>query len=153
MTWLYAPGALAADDHAAHSHESHAAHGEPQALSLNNGKKWITDEPLRRGMGNIRDAIERHRHVTHAGKPTAAQYTTLAKNIHAEAGYIFQNCKLDKKADEALHVILADVLSSAAAIEGRQKGVSRERGVARVAGALDRYGRSFDHSGWEPANK
>lgn len=151
LTWLHAPAALAADDHAAHSHDLHAVDSEPKALSLNNGKKWSTDDPLRKGMSNIRDALERHRHVAHAGKPSAAQYTTLARSIHAETGYIFQNCKLDKKADEALHVILADVLSSAAMIEGKQKGVGREQGVVRAADALDRYGRSFDHPGWESA--
>ncbi len=145
---LHAPAALAADDHAAaHRHDSHAA---PKGLVLNNGKKWNTDEPLRRGMGNIRALVERHHHATHGGKPVAAAYDKLAKGIQAETTYIFQNCKLDKQADEVLHVVLTEVLGGAAAIEGKQKGASRDQGVTRVVGALNDYGRTFNHPGWKP---
>ncbi len=150
LGWLHAPAALAADDHAAHRHDSHAAHGAPTGLTLNNGKKWNTDEPLRRGMGNIRALVERHQHATHGAKPAPAAYDKLAKGIQAETTYIFQNCKLDKQADAVLHVVLTEVLGGAAAIEGKQQGASRDQGVARVAGALNDYGRTFNHPGWKP---
>ena len=42
--------AIAADAH------QHAA-GEPTKLVLDHGKKWPTDEPLRKGMTEIREAL------------------------------------------------------------------------------------------------
>lgn len=137
-----AGGAQAAGEHA---HHEHGAAGSA-ALTLDNGKKWATDEPLRRGMTNIRSHLE---HLHH-GKPDAAAYDRLAKAVNGEVAYIFQNCRLPKQADEVLHVVLADVMQGAAALEGKQKGVSREQGAERIARALENYGRVFDHSGWQP---
>lgn len=137
-----AAGAQAAGEHAHHDHGA-----PPQAaLKLDNGKKWTTDEPLRRGMTNIRGHLE---HL-HRGKPDAAAYDRLAKAVNGEVAYIFQNCRLPKEADEVLHVVLADVMQGAAALEGKQKGVSREQGANRIVHALENYGRYFDHPGWQP---
>jgi hypothetical protein len=137
-----AGGAQAAGEQTHHDHGA-----APQAaLKLDNGKKWATDEPLRRGMVNIREQLE---HLHH-GKPDPAAYDRLAKAVNGEVAYIFQNCRLPKQADDVLHVVLADVMQGAAALEGKQKDMSREQGANRIVHALDNYGRYFDHPGWQP---
>ena len=43
----------------AQNHDHDHSHGmeEPAQLTLNNGKKWTTDDNLRQGMSRIRDAL------------------------------------------------------------------------------------------------
>ena len=68
-----ATGSLAAD---AHKHDHGAA---PAKLELNNGKKWATDAPLRRGMENIRNSIDAVHHEIHENKLSTAKYGALEK--------------------------------------------------------------------------
>lgn len=139
---IAAAGAQAAGEHV---HPDHGAAGAA-ALKLDHGKKWATDEPLRRGMTNIRGHLER----LHEGRPDTAAYDRAAKAVNGEVAYIFQNCRLPKEADEVLHVLLTDVMQGSAALEGKEKGVPRGQGADRIAHALENYGRYFDHPGWQP---
>lgn len=139
---------MAADSHDHDSHDAHAAHS---ALTLNNGKKWATDEPLRRGMSNARNLIEQHVHASRGKATTAAEYDALAKKLQNEVNQIFQNCRLEKKADAALHVILADVLQGISVLQGRQR-TARADGVTRIAHALENYNTYFDHPNWVALN-
>lgn len=137
-------GVMAADSHDHGSHNSHAANS---ALTLNNGKKWATDEPLRKGMGNVRNLIEKHVHASHGKAAKNADYDALAKSLQNEVNQIFQNCRLDKKADAALHVILSDVLHGISVLQGKQKA-KRADGVTHIAHALENYNTYFDHPKW-----
>src|SRR5690606_15891444 len=69
------------------------------ALSLNQGQKWSTDEPLRDGMDRIRGLVEPQLSAAHAGKLGPRQYQALAKQIESQVGAIVANCKLEPKAD------------------------------------------------------
>ena len=48
---------------AAHDHSA----AMPHKLTLNQGRKWATDEPLRAGMGRIRGLVEPQLSAAHAG--------------------------------------------------------------------------------------
>lgn len=126
-----------------HDHDHHG-HGEAK-LTLNDGKKWATDEPLREGMGRIAAAMQTHMDASHGGKIGADKHAALAKDINTQVNYIFQNCRLEKKADDVLHVILADVMKGSAAIEGKEPKAKRDEGVMTVVHALENYGKHFDH--------
>lgn len=54
-----------------HSH-SHGAEKKAQ-LTLNDGKKWATDNNLRQGMSQIRAALTVELPAIHSGKATPAQ--------------------------------------------------------------------------------
>lgn len=136
-------GSLAAD---AHKHEHGAA---PAKLELNNGKKWATDAPLRKGMESIRKLMDASLHEIHEGKLSAAQYGALAKKVDAEVGGIVANCKLDPKADAQLHLVIAEIGEGVEAMEGKAKKVKRQTGAVKVIGALDKYGAHFEHPGWQ----
>lgn len=129
----FAAPAFAAED--AHSH-GHAA-GEAK-LVLNQGKKWQTDAPLRQGMESIRAAL---------GK--GMKYEALAAKVTGEVAGIVQNCKLEPAADEQLHIVIAELMAGAEAMEGKVEGESRRAGAERVAKALNAYGEHFDHAGWK----
>jgi hypothetical protein len=140
----FAGPAFAAGDAHEHGHGAGAAQ-----LELNHGKKWQTDEPLRQGMASIRGAVARDVKAIHANKATPQQYEALAKKVNAEVAGIVQNCKLPPEADAQLHIVVAELMAGAEAMEGKEKGVSRRAGAERVAKALNAYGNYFDHAGWK----
>ena len=136
--------ALAAKD--AHEH----GHGAQEAkLVLDHGKKWQTDEPLRKGMESIRGALAAELKAIHANKATPRQYKALADRIESEVAGIVQNCKLEPDADAQLHIVVAELLAGAEAMHGKEKGVKPRAGAERVAQALNAYGEHFDHAGWK----
>ncbi|MCC6879550.1 MAG: hypothetical protein KJZ92_14960 [Rhodocyclaceae bacterium] len=143
---LAAGGSLAADAHK-HEHE-HAA--VPAKLELNDGKKWETDTPLRKGMENIRNSIDAVHHEIHENKLSAAKYGELAKKINGEVNGIVASCKLDPKADAQLHLVIAEILEGVEAMEGKAKKVRRQAGALKVGGALEKYAAYFHHAGWQP---
>ena len=134
VTVALAFGAPLAYGQAGHDH-GHAA-GEAK-LVLNQGKKWPTDAPLRQGMENIRAALG-----------GGMKYGALAKKVNAEVAGIVQNCKLPPEADAQLHIVVAELIAGAEAMEGKEKGVARRDGAVRVIKALNAYGEYFDHAGW-----
>lgn len=142
-----AGGIALADSHRnAHEHE----HGTEARLTLDHGKKWGTDAPLREGMSRIRGIVEPQLDAVHERKLTRAQYRQMAHDIEAEVAYIVGNCKLDPQADAVLHVIVAGLGEGIEALADDSSGGRPEAGVAKVVAALDDYGTYFDHPGWQP---
>ena len=139
--------ALAAADAQDHNHgHSQAA---PQKLTLNAGKKWATDEALREAMSTIHASVKQTLSAAHAGKVTAAEYDAFGKGVTAQITYIVENCKLDPKADEQLHLIVANLMNGAEAAEGKHGENKRASGVVEVAQAANAYGKYFAHAGWK----
>jgi hypothetical protein len=142
LSTAFAVPALAAGD--AHDHGAATS----VALQLDHGKKWQTDEPLRKGMTSVRTAVATDLKVVHANKATTRQYEALAAKVNAEVAGIVQNCKLPPEADAQLHIVVAELIAGAEAMEGKEKGVARRDGAVRVIKALNAYGEYFDHAGW-----
>jgi len=134
--------ALAAD------HHDHGA-AAPQKMSLNAGKKWTTDAPLRQAMAAMRASVGATLPLAHDGTATTAQFDALSQEVNAQVAAIVQNCKLDAKADAQLHAVIADLLSGVEVAEGKQQGKSRAAGVVQIAQGLNTYGKYFDHAQWE----
>jgi hypothetical protein len=120
---------------AGHDH-GHAA--DEAKLVLNQGKKWPTDAPLRQGMENIRDALGKR-----------MKYEALAAKVNLEVAGIVQNCKLEPEADAQLHIVIAELMAGAEAMQGKVKGETRRAGAEKVARALNAYAEHFDHAGWK----
>lgn len=136
--------ALAAE----HNHDAHAHHAvEKSQLTLNNGNKWETDGNLRQAMSLIRDALSAELHAIHTGNATAEQYKVLAQKTNDQIAFMVKNCKLDQKADEMLHLVLAEIIAGADAMSGKDTKEAR-KGAEKIAGALDNYGKYFAHPGW-----
>lgn len=134
---------------ATHSHDA----ATPQKLSLDHGRKWATDEPLRNGMGRIRSLVEPRLDAAHRGKLGTEQYRDLAAQVEAEVGTIVANCRLEPKADAMLHLVIADLLEGADAMAGKNAKLRSEQGLVKVVAAVNAYGRYFDHPGFKPIHR
>ena len=142
MALAFAGPALAAGS--VHEHGAHET-----KLSLDHGKKWQTDAPLRQGMNAIRGAVAKAAEAIHADKATPPQYEALAAKVNAEVAGIVQNCKLEPEADAQLHIVVAELMAGAEAMQDKESGVTRRAGAERVAKALNAYGEHFEHAGWK----
>jgi hypothetical protein len=150
---LFAAGlSLAAASHAApaHKHEAQADHAAPATLQLNAGKKWETDEALRKAMDNIRQTVEASLHEIHENRLPAAGYGVLAGKVESEVANIVSNCKLEPKADAQLHLIVADLLAGSEQMAGKIKKAKRQDGAVKVIGALEKYATYFDDRNFKP---
>lgn len=137
--------ALASESHA-HKHESSQA---PHKLTLDHGKKWTTDAPLRREMGELRKALHEVKHDIHKGRFTPEQYRALGETVEYRVGRIVADCKLPPEADANLHLVVADLIAAADVLQGKAPGKPQES-AHQVAVALNQYGKHFDHPGWKP---
>lgn len=127
------------------------AAGEPDKLVLNHGEKWATDQPLRRGMGAIRALMTSRLEAIHKRKLTPHAYKSLGAAVEQQVAGIIAQCKLAPEADAVLHLVIADLLSGAATMQGRTKEEPGQ-GAHEVVTALNNYGRYFDHRGWKAIN-
>lgn len=129
--------------------KEHAHHHDeaPATLTLNDGKKWQTDAPLREGMTGIRDAIQVRVKRIHSGEMTKAEFEALGAAIDKHVASIFSSCKLPPAADQNLHVVLMDVMDGTKILKSGEG--ERLAGVVKIIRALERYGQHFDHAGWK----
>lgn len=144
--------AEAAADHAAHSHEHAAKH---VALTLNAGKKWTTDEPLRNAMARIRNALEPVLIDIHENRLTTSGYAVLAGKVNDEVAYMVSHCKLEANADAQLHVIIGELLEAAGIMgsaEGKASHTQRQNAAVKVVTALENYAIYFEDKDWKPLN-
>lgn len=131
---------------AANTH-GHAA-GETSKLVLNHGKKWASDQPLRTSMSEIRKALAAKQDAIHKGTLTPADYQALAETVNAQVANIVAECKLVPAADANLHLIVAELLAGAEAMQGKSAS-KPAAGAVQTVQAVNRYGQYFDHPGWQ----
>lgn len=131
---------------AEHEHDHHG-HG-PAKLQLNQGKKWPTDEALRRNMAAMSADFSARVHAIHKGKLSADEYAALGKGVESRIADIVAQCKLAPEADAMLHLVVADLLAAADVMQGKAKG-QPAAGAHQAVTALNDYGRHFDHPGWK----
>lgn len=153
MKRILATAALAATILAApafagvHQHDSHARGTPP--ISLDAGRKWATDEPLRRHMAAMRDDVAGYRTAIRTGSLTPQKSSELGVKLEQRVAAILTDCKLAPEADRNLHVVIAELVQAADALQGKSQE-PRARGAARALHAMELYPRYFDHPGWRP---
>lgn len=125
------------------SHDDHG--GSVVQLSLDHGRKWQTDAPLRDGMAAVRQAMTDTLDRIHQGNYDPNEYAALAQTIESQVDGIVKNCHLPEDADTQLHIVLAEVFDG---IEAMKKGPDRVGGALTIIGALEAYGSHFDHPGF-----
>ena len=131
-------GAAAAEPH---------GHAATVQIKLDNGKKWATDEVLRRGMGEIRLAMAGALGPIHRNELSPASYAALAARVQEQVDYVIANCQLPEEADHQLHIVLEQILDGIAAMKAESAPTD---GAVQIVRALELYGDHFDHTGWQP---
>ena len=139
----FAPAVLAADPH------QHGHGAAPMKLQLDHGKKWKTDEALRRGMSSIREAVHGAPAPLHKGTAKPEAYAEIGNRVEADVGRIVKECKLPPEADAQLHVVVAELIAGADAMKSAKDGKAGRAGLVKVDGALKSYATYFDHPGWK----
>ncbi len=139
----FSPAILAADEHA-HGHGA-----APMKLQLDHGKKWKTDEALRRGMSSIQETVHGAAAPLHKGTAKPEAYAELGNRVEADVGRIVKECKLPPEADAQLHVVVAELIAGADAMKSARDGKAGRAGLVKVDGALKSYAKYFDHPGWK----
>lgn len=137
MAALVHGGAVAAEH--GHGPSGHAAPVEQATPDT----VMPTDAALRGGMQEIRLTMTKGL----VKRPGPADYPRMADAVDASIERITKTCSLPPEADERLHLILVRMMEGAQAM---RSGENPQSGVAKVLGALNDYGRGFDHPGWRP---
>lgn len=130
-----------------HSHEHVDPDKAAASLTLDDGKKWGTDESLRAGMAAIRDRMQAAIAPIHAGSFAPADYAALAAAIDKEIGNIMANCKLPRDADDQLHLVLTQLGAGTAAMK---RDGDRMAGAVKVIDGLGSYEEFFDDPSYKP---
>lgn len=126
-----------------HSHE----HSEQSAgIMLDEGKKWETDAPLRKGMNSIHQAVEKAEKAFESKTLTKEEGEVLASHVNKQLMFMVENCELQPKADASLHVIIGEMMMGIGAMS---KAPDAEGGFPRIHKALKQYPKFFDHPDWE----
>lgn len=135
LALVFSHGAIFAQ----HSHETHGAHA---AAPSKQGEKWTPDKPLKNGMEKIKGAIEPLKSTSPRG-----EYVKASKVIDKQISTIFENCKLDPKADAALHVPLSKIIAASKDLKNSSAD-TRYRAAQSISHALSEYAELFDHPGF-----
>ncbi|PPC93123.1 hypothetical protein [Methylotenera mobilis] len=136
-----------ADEHQ-HLHQSQS-NAESSMHVLKPGEKWKTDEVVKLGMDNIRQAISVRQDDIIKGRLSAHDYHRIAIVIERNAAEIVRNCKLAKDADRAFHrVVLVDLLDGVTLMRTSKNIQAQRVGALGVLQSLRNYGKYFQHDGW-----
>ncbi|MEH6387362.1 MULTISPECIES: hypothetical protein [Pseudomonas] len=144
-------GVAHAESHShAHGHEAHQTHemGE-HTLRLNNGSQWETDAPLRKAMGILRQDIHPLMPEIHNDRLSDDGYEALAQQVNDQVKYMIENCELEAEADAQLHLIIAELMAGANALQGEAEDQARRDGAIRVVGALNSYAAYFNDASFK----
>ena len=120
---------------------------EPR-LVLNAGKKWSTDEAVRRGMDSIREQLGAMRASAGLAPMRDEYYAMLGDSIKREVGEILVASRLEPSAVANLHVVVNQLVVAADTLEGRT-GAQRASGLDHADLVLAQCARFFDHPGWQ----
>lgn len=133
-------------DHSKHSKPKHSdEHSEKHAvksLSLNNGKKWEIDQTMRENMDAIRLQFQKVNNLVSSKKITDKDYTELSDLISKSTQQIASTCKLEPKADETFHVVLANLITVA---EDLKSPKMAKHALEKLTHALKIYSEYFNH--------
>jgi hypothetical protein len=132
-----------------HQHKSQS-NAQPSMHVLKPGEKWKTDEVVKLGMNNIRQAISARQDDITKGRLSAHDYHRIAIVIERNAAEIVRNCKLAKDADSAFHsVVLVDLLDGVTLMRTSKNIQAQRVGALGVFQAFRNYGKYFQHEGWD----
>jgi len=132
----------------AHAQDSHEHHAPATAASQQTpAQQYATDAPLRKGMAQIRTAVDALGHYER-GHMGAEQAVTSATTIQEQIAYLVANCKLEPQADAALHGIIAKLGAGAQALKTNPANLAA---IPPMREALADYRRTFNDPAFEAA--
>ena len=130
---------------AAQDHAHHAATANAQMPA--GGQRHAADAPLRKGMADIRVAVDALGHYERGHMSTEQALAEIA-TIERSIGDVIANCKLAPQADAALHGIIGTLGQGIAALKADPRDMAA---IGHLREALQDYARLFDGADAMPA--
>ena len=127
----------------AHAARAQHDHGQTHTPAQAPAQRWATDAPLRQGMREIRAAVGALGHYEH-GHLGPREAAILAGQVEDHVNTIIATCKLEPKADAALHAIIVPLLRNAGELKRNPRALHT---IAAMRDALSDYDRSFQDTG------
>ena len=121
--------------------DDHSKH-ESKKLALNNGKKWEIDQVMTENMNAIMEENKKVANLEKEKKATKEDYNKLSNLITTSTETIVTKCKLEPKADEAYHSILADLNIVAEHLKDSKKP---KHAIEKLDKTLKAYVLHFNH--------
>jgi hypothetical protein len=122
-------------------------------VPVNAIKKWDTDEAVRQGMNNIRQAIMANQDGIRNEQLRAQDYQRLADTIDKNVAAMRQNMQISKTTEKAFHlVVMMDLTQSTELMRSGLKMPLQRAGAFGVMQSLRNYGDNFQHPGWVSAS-
>lgn len=122
-----------------HSNHSKHANESSNKLVLNQGKKWEIDQVMNENMSAI---MKENKRLASVKKATKEDYNKLSELIAISAENIVTKCKLEPKADEVFHIILADLYTVSEHLKDSKKP---EHAIHKLDSTLSSYVLYFNH--------
>lgn len=117
--------------------------------TLKLGEKWRTDEAVRFGMDNIRQAVSVSQGDIIQGKLNSQDYLAIADVVDRNVTDMVKKCKLSPEVDKAFHiVVLVDLKGSVEFMQVSRNLQTQRVGALAVLQTLRNYGKYFQHNGW-----
>jgi len=120
----------------------HADHSHPAETLSSQTAKFVPTDDLKVRM----DKILQFSKELKGKKVDAILAGEVGKKIQDTVNDIFKTCKLDPKADAAIHPILGKILAGSREL----KSGKYEDGRKKIHESLLDYGKRFTHDGWAP---
>jgi len=73
----------------------------------------------------------------------------LGTLVEARVATIVAECRLEPAADANLHLVVAELIAGADAMQGKIR-TTPAAGAMQTVRAVNQYGRYFNHPGWKP---
>ena len=122
-------------------HDDHSKH-PMKRLILNHGKKWNIDQVMIDNMNVIMGENKKIITLEKEKKATKKDYTKLSTLIKTSTNTIVTKCKLEPKADEVYHSILADLNIVAEDLKDSKKS---KQAIEKLDRTLQSYLLLFNH--------
>ena len=119
------------------------------SMRYDDGRKWSTDDQLRRYMGEIRDLLALQRSNIVARNLMPEEAALLGAGIESGVVAILTDCRLGAEAAHNLHLVVAELVQAADILQGRASGTPMQ-GAGKALRAVQMYATYFDHPNWRP---
>jgi len=124
-----------------------SGHNAEHTLKL--GEKWNTDEVVRLGMDNIRQAVSASQGDIIQSRLSSQDYLRIANVVDQNVAVVVKKCRLSPDADKAFHtIVLVDLIGDVELMRTTQNVKAQQVGALGVLQTLRNYGKYFQHPGW-----
>lgn len=113
---------------------------QTDALSLNHGEKWLSDENTRNHVAKLSDIFSSFSNKSRSG---ISDYQSLASDVQRELNGLIKDCKMSGPDHDALHLWLEPVLNSTAKLKSTQTMEDAEVIVESLIKEINKFNTYF----------